>query len=158
MASAQDEDPLKNLFDGRFIVLPNVLCTMQHVKSSRKSTHPRRHGADPSQDSSDSDAEDERRASDAGAVDEHLAVRAVLGPLRAHLRTELISEALGFVAKLEDQIHSVTQSWVEAEESRKDGPSPSIEENLNRAASRVRMWYQLSVVFTGVRVRVEVYL
>lgn len=155
-AEGEDDDPLDNLFEGRFIVLPDVLCTVQHAFSTLEPGAKRRQraGSSSSDDDDDESGDSNRRGASAVArTEEHLSARAVLGPLKATLRVKLFTKALAFLAKLERQISTVTANWVAAEERRKEKPPPSIEASLNRAASRVRLWYQLSVVFSGIRIK-----
>ncbi len=169
---AEDVD-LSEFFEGRKIVLPNLLLTMQYdAILSNKVTYrrqqqqlqpqvqspgsPQQQQQQQQQQEVDSDASE--NADDGPELlkrHEHLTVRLLVGPLKAHVSTQLVSQALSCVSKLEKQIQEASEMWVESEERKREEPVPSLEQKLNKTAVSVRMWYQISVVFSGINIRAE---
>lgn len=148
------EGDLTGLFDGRQIVLPNLLLTMQYVSTWTSGTQKKKKSRT-TPDWSDDEESDLDEDKDVMKKQENLTVRALLGPLQVAVKTELISQALQFVAKLEKQIDAVSQMWLNSEERKMAEPPPSVEETFNKAAASVKLWYQVSVIFSGINVKAE---
>jgi hypothetical protein len=155
---------LSELFEGRKIILPNVSLTMQYVSTLSKDGFRDRKfemGSKNEEEAAKAKENDDSEENVADDFDskfkrhEHLTMRVVVGPLKAHLNTNLITQALLCVTKLEKQMAELSAMWVESEERKRDEAPPSVEEKLNKTAAGVRIWYQISVIFSGVNIKAD---